>query len=262
MNCPFHNAVKKYGYKNFCRTTIKIFNNTQKGKELAYKLEKIIVNSTLLKSKNCYNSVIGGQCGINLNDIKKVYMFDLKGNFLRSFKTSREAAIYINPENIETCRVGIKNNCLGITNSSYNYFWSYKKEFNYRNIKNRPIAQYTLSGKFLRTFDSITEAECELNVNSIYQAINKHYQCGGFQWRYFNGNTNNIGKLLNVFSKNTLLPILMYDKNNKLISEYKNVQECVKENPILKTSQINRVLKNIIKSHKGYIFKYKNEDIV
>ena len=44
--------------------------------------------------------------------------------------------------------------------------------------------------------------------------------------------------------------------------EYKSVQDCINENSDLKVSQINRVLQKIIKSHKGYIFEYKDEDIV
>ena len=46
-NYPFHNAVKKYGYNNFKRTTIKIFDTEKE----AYEFEKLIVTPTLLKSK-------------------------------------------------------------------------------------------------------------------------------------------------------------------------------------------------------------------
>lgn len=54
----------------------------------------------------------------------------------------------------------------------------------------------------------------------------------------------------------------MLDIKGNFIKEYNSVKECVYDNPQLKTSQISRVLKNTIKSHKGYIFKYKDEDIV
>lgn len=60
--------------------------------------------------------------------------------------------------------------------------------------------------------------------------------------------------------KNT--PILMYDKNNKLISEYASIEECIIANKQLQSTQINRVLRNIIKSHKGFVFKYKDEDMI
>lgn len=47
----------------------------------------------------------------------------------------------------------------------------------------------------------------------------------------------------------------MLDKNGEVIKTYNSVNECAKENN-LSSSQINRVLKNIIRSHKGFKFKY------
>lgn len=46
---------------------------------------------------------------------------------------------------------------------------------------------------------------------------------------------------------------------------YSSISDCVKENNQLITSQINRVLKNTIKSHKGFKFEYdvsQDKDIV
>jgi hypothetical protein len=214
----------------------------------------------LLKSKNIYNTALGGRESTTL--MKTVYMFDLNGNYLRSFKSAREAAMFIDPNNQDNIRANIKNNCLGTTISSYGYYWSYKKEFNYSPDYLREIAQYTISGKFIRTFKSITNAESELNLNSIHQAIVKKGSLGGYQWRYFEGDTSDIPTLVNVKTKNNFLPILMYDKNNNLIKEFDSVKQCITEYKELKASQINRVLSNIIKSHKGYIFRYKDKDIV
>lgn len=47
----------------------------------------------------------------------------------------------------------------------------------------------------------------------------------------------------------------MLDKSNNIIKKYNSINECAKENNLSK-SQINRVLKNIIHSHKGFKFKY------
>lgn len=258
---PFHKAVRKYGYNNFKRTIIKIFPYTEEGKKQALDLEAILVNETLIKSKSVYNIALGGN-NSTIDSYKKIYMYDLKGEYLRSFKGSREAAAFIGQSDIMTVMHAIRNNCEGKTQSSFGYYWSYKKEFNYNNKVKTPIAQYTLSGKFIRHFDSIVEAETELHLNSIQQAITKGYSCGNYQWKYYNGDNSDISSLLNIFTKNKILPIIMSDKSGNIIKEYSSVLECVKENPDLSTSQINRVLKKIIKSHKGYCFKYKDEDIV
>lgn len=257
-NIPFHNAVRKYGYQNFKRTTIKIFEDSEYGRKEAYSLERILVNSTLLKSKNVYNSALGGFGSIQEETSKTVYMYDLKGEYLRSFKSTREAARYIsNDKDQEIVRTGIKNNCAGRSNSCNGFYFSYKKEFGYNNNCMKQVAQYTLSGKYLRYYSSITEAEQELKLNSIQQAIKKQYQCGGYQWRYFTGDTSDIPKLLNTFTKLHTIPIQMFNKNGEFIAEYNSVVECQKANPELKVSQISRVLKGIIKSHKGYTFKMK-----
>lgn len=255
-----HKAVRKYGYENFKRTIIKIFPDNEEGRKQAFELEAILVNETLLKSKSTYNTALGGRETENL--MKTVYMFDLNGNYLRSFKSAREAAAYIQPDNQDNARSAIKNNCLGTTSSSYGYFWSYTKEFTYKNECMKEVAQYTINGKFLRTFKSITEAEVALSLNNISQAIYKKGSAGGYQWRYFEGDTSDIPTLVNVKTKNLFLPIIMFDKSGKIIKKFDCVKQCVNEYPELSASQINRVLNKTIKSHKGYTFKYQDDDIV
>ena len=255
-----HKAVRKYGYENFKRTIIKIFPDNEEGRKQAFELEAILVNETLLKSKSTYNTALGGSTTENL--MKTVYMFDLNGNYLRSFKSAREAAAYIQPDNQDNARAAIKNNCLGTTSSSYGYFWSYTKEFTYKNECMKEVAQYTINGKFLRTFKSITEAEVALSLNNIAQAIYKKGSAGGYQWRYFEGDISDIPTLVNVKTKNLFLPIIMFDKSGKIIKKFDCVKQCVNEYPELSASQINRVLNKTIKSHKGYTFKYQDDDIV
>lgn len=255
-----HKAVRKYGYENFKRTIIKIFPDNEEGRKQAFELEAILVNETLLKSKSTYNTALGESTTENL--MKTVYMFDLNGNYLRSFKSAREAAAYIQPDNQDNARAAIKNNCLGTTSSSYGYFWSYTKEFTYKNECMEEVAQYTINGKFLRTFKSITEAEVALSLNNITQAIYKKGSAGGYQWRYFEGDTSDIPTLVNVKTKNLFLPIIMFDKSGKIIKKFDCVKQCVNEYPELSASQINRVLNKTIKSHKGYTFKYQDDDIV
>lgn len=255
-----HKAVRKYGYENFKRTIIKIFPDNEEGRKQAFELEAILVNETLLKSKSTYNTALGESTTENL--MKTVYMFDLNGNYLRSFKSAREAAAYIQPDNQDNARAAIKNNCLGTTSSSYGYFWSYTKEFTYKNKCMKEVAQYTINGKFLRTFKSITEAEVALSLNNITQAIYKKGSAGGYQWRYFEGDTSDIPTLVNVKTKNLFLPIIMFDKSGKIIKKFDCVKQCVNEYPELSASQINRVLNKTIKSHKGYTFKYQDDDIV
>lgn len=257
-----HKAVRKYGYKNFKRTIIRIFPDTEDGKKEAFELEAILVNETLLKSKSVYNTTLGGKESDTESLMKTVYMFDLNGNYLRRFKSAREASIFIDPENQNNIRAAIKNNCLGLTSSSYGYFWSYKKQFIRQDNRLKPIAQYSISGKFIRTFKSITEAETLLALNSIKQAIIKKGMAGNYQWRYYEGDNSDIATLVNTKTKNNCLPIIMFDKLGNKISDFDSVKQCTLIYTDLKASQINRVLSGVIKSHKGFVFKYKDNDIV
>ena len=52
--------------------------------------------------------------------------------------------------------------------------------------RSKRINQYDLQGHYLRTFDSISQAQKELNIIGvgIYRAISgKAKTCKGFQWR-------------------------------------------------------------------------------
>lgn len=254
---PFHHAVRKYGYENFKRTTLRIFDT----EEEAFNFEKELVTPTLLKSKTCYNSSVGGKGGVPLECCKRVYQFTLDGEFITSYGSPRLAAESLGVDNIESVRQAIKNNCTKRVQSAYGFFWSYTKKFE-RLTKSKPVAQYTLTGKFIRYYESIEIAEYELGINTIPQALKNNFSSGGYYWKYYNGDDSDIKTSPSVFYKNKVIPIIMVNVKTKECTEYNNVSECVKNNPNFSASQINRVLKGIIRTHKGYTFKYKDEDIV
>ena len=84
-----------------------------------------------------YNMITGGIAGASVDSIKTIYMYDLKGEYLRSFRGASSAATYLanklGMDDIYTITKAIRNNCLETSNSSYGYYFSYKKEFNYKN---------------------------------------------------------------------------------------------------------------------------------
>ena len=264
LDIAFHRAVKKYGYDNFKRTTIKVFDT----KEEAYEFEKLIVTPTLLKSKQCYNTTIGGIGGGNEIQKKTVYQFDLNGNFIRSYKSARDAAMAVSPDNQDTIRASIKNCCLGTSYSSCGFFWSYYKEFikkeDYQNNINRrknKIAQYTLSGKFLRYYDNITEARNATGLRNLYSSIRGECSIGGFQWRYYTGDDSDIPPFESTVTMYRTKPIICTDSNG-IETEYASIKKCIEINPEFSSKGIKDVIRGINKTHKGYKFRWKDEDIV
>lgn len=263
-NEVFKKAVKKYGIMNFRRTVIETFPYTDEGKKKAFDLEAQIVTPTFLKSKNVYNTARGGS-GSPSAETKRVYKYALNGNYLTSYASVHDAAEELDVKNAYTAEKAIRNNCLGTSKSAFGFYWSYIKEFGYiGNKKERKVAQYTIKGKFIRSFDSITEAEDTYQISNIIQAIKKNYLSGGYQWRYYYGDNSDIEPLVNIMTQAYVLPIVMWnDKGESKL--YMNVKKCVEENPNLQTSQINKVLKGKMKTHKGWHFKYddsQDKDIV
>lgn len=267
LDLAFHRAVRKYGYDNFKRTTIAIFPDTEEGRKQAFRMEEEVVNPTLLKSKTCYNTVVGGMGGnLHLQE-KTVYQFSLDGNFLRSYQNAREAALTIDPENQEKIRTNIAACCNGGSYSSHGYYWSYYKEFVKKeeysyDIKRRKnkIAQYTLSGKFLRYFNNITEARNETGLSNIYYAIKNNASVGGFQWRYYTGDDNDITPFESPVTVYRTKSIIMI--KDDLETEYESIKKCIEINPELSSKGIKNVLRGINKTHKGYKFRWKDNDIV
>lgn len=264
LDIAFHRAVKKYGYDNFKRTTIKVFDT----KEEAYEFEKLIVTPTLLKSKQCYNTTIGGIGGGNEIQKKTVYQFDLNGNFIKSYKSARDAAMAVSPDNQDTIRASIKNCCLGTSYSSCGFFWSYYKEFikkeDYQNNINRrknKIAQYTLSGKFLRYYDNIIEARNTTGLRNLYSSIRGECSIGGFQWRYYTGDDSDISPFESPVTMYRTKPIICTDSNG-IETEYASIKKCIEINPEFSSKGIKDVIRGINKTHKGYKFRWKDEDIV
>lgn len=249
---PFHTAVRKYGYNNFKRTTIKVFNT----EEEAYAFEKELVTGTLIASKNCYNIQCGG-LGETGYTSKRVYQFDLKGGFLRSWKSASDAEKDLNLHHITAVCRGERTKC-------GNFYWSYIKKFDYTPgiDQSKCIAQYSQSGKFIRTWNSQKEAQYALGIYNINRAIKTGILCGGYQWREFNGDTSNIKKVeCRKFKDLLYSKIIQKDLNNNVIKIWNNIEELHVNG--FNRKYIRRALQGKINTYKGFKFEfYKDEDIV
>lgn len=172
------------------------------------------------------------------------------------------------PNNVEVIRHSIRNCCLGTSYSSCGYYWSYYKEFIHKentskDIKRRKnkIAQYTLSGKYLRYFDNITQARNETGLTNIYYAIKNKASVGNYQWRYYNGDDSDIKPFESIVTVYRTKPIIMISSNNEEV-EFESIKKCIEIHPEFSSKGIKNVIRGINKTHKGYKFRWKDEDIV
>lgn len=258
----FPKAVAKYGYKNFKRETLFIYPDTQEGMKAAYAKEAEIVTKDFIKRKDTYNLTVGGkftvyenlkkeiaqytidgkfirtwdsiqeaQETLNLTSIsnavrgiskycgnfqwkfyngdesdiesiqtkeKAVYQFDLQGNLIKIWKSMSLAAKEF--ENPTSAKSAIHNVCNGKSNQAYGYFWSFKNKFEFKTNKHySAVAKYNDQGEFIESYSSIKEAADKNNIktpsNIIATIRGSQKRCGGWRWRYFYGNTDNIKPL-------------------------------------------------------------------
>lgn len=118
---------------------------------------------------------------------KKVYQYDLNGNYICTHKNSIVACNSINksdPANIRNC-------CTHRVKHAYGYIWSYEKKDKidsvYKNIsrKNMPVHQYDLNGVFLRQFDNLKDAMDTYNNHNLSECCKgKRNSAAGFIWAY------------------------------------------------------------------------------
>lgn len=186
---PFQYAVKKYGIKNFIRTTIQEFDNEQD----AYKLEEQLVNERFLKREDVYNLALGGRITELANPRKKVYMYDLDGNFEREFDSVNSAGRFLNPE---AKGAGHLPRAIKEGHQYLGHQFSYEKLPFMKKLKCRNIGivekpytggkvgRFNDDGDLLETFDTMTDCVKAGYKNAKLVAQGKREHCKGFVFKY------------------------------------------------------------------------------
>lgn len=190
---PFQYAVKKYGYKNFIRTTIKEFDNEKE----AYALEAELVNEEFLKREDVYNLALGGKlnCDNLHNPKKEIHMYDVDGNYVRSFSGINIAARTINPKAANGSHItrAIKTGGL-----YQNHQWSYEKVPCMKKIS-KPrkqgkemsvpysgpkVGRFDDDWNLLEVFNTLTDCRKAgyKNVQCVLKGTREH--CLGFRFKY------------------------------------------------------------------------------
>ena len=160
----------------------------------------------------------------------------------------------MSPENVRRLARENKVN----NNLLYSYLKLNEEQINYyfKHQKNKKaVNQYTLEGKFLRTYNSIIEAKNITGINNISKAAkNPGLISGGFQWRYYDEekSTQNIAPS-NISMKKK---VEQYSKEGEYIQTFNSISEAARCLGMKSSSNISQVCRGKLKTSGGYIWRY------
>lgn len=153
---PFQYAVKKYGVSAFERTILFIYNNAEE----AYLKEAELVNQNFLNLDYTYNVALGGQYE---ERFKPLYQYDLNGNLIKLWKTSKDAYEFFE---IPAYKFDSPKKNKSIFLNSY---WSSSPITDFSEYSKTKITKitylYTKNGKLIKEFESQTQCAEYINYD-------------------------------------------------------------------------------------------------
>lgn len=291
-------AINKYGWDNITKEIL--FNNlsydeaSQKEKELIklYKSDQRefgynidhggIANSREVSDetrKKLRDINIGVNKGFKSPVAKKVYQYDLQGNFIKTWYSMSDARRATGIEGIDSC-------CRGEYTTAGEYIWLYDNNIEDRlkqvhkihdlhlSSITREVAQYTLDGKLIKIHPTITEAAKIFNINlkknqfTVGRCINA--SCRGIQlsaykyiWLY---KGDSIQERLDFINNKIQSPyrkaVVQYTIDGEVKAKYNSLKEACNALGINAKNccrKISLCCQNKRKSAYGYKWKYITE---
>jgi group I intron endonuclease len=172
-NDPLYRAINKYGVDNFNFEIIEECDKALLSEREIYWID--LLDSTTSHG-NGYNQTLGGDSSNGYTQRRKVYQYDLDGNFVAEYESIKDATEGIGADRDN----GLVKNAVGRENKqSGGYQWRYEKYERIapyvREYKHCKVACYDLQGNLEMTFDSLYDAAEYFDCSR--SAIEKN--CGG-----------------------------------------------------------------------------------
>lgn len=276
-NIHLQRAWNKYGENNFIFEVIECIIDINY--KYIYEREQFYLDNLYPFNNNGYNINKNATGGLNLNWMKPILQYDLKGNFIKEYESIIETSKYF--KNHST----IGEVCRGHNKTSHGFIWKYKtsnniplkiepmaykaetliinKQYdrNKHKLKDIKVCVYNLKGCLLNVYDTskkCSENENELlgNINSCISQNNFNRESGKYAQRngkiylksHLNLILNNIKTGHKILEKINIL-------NNNVDKEYIMMTECAKDLEIKKEVLDGWIKRQVIKN--GYFYKYK-----
>ena len=306
-NVAFWRAYQKY--KSYTYEVIESIEDETK-EQLCYRLNKLeqkyISEYNSTNPQFGYNLTSGGQVFVvneegrrhmseARTDKLSVLQYDLNGDFVCEYESTIAAAKAIGSHagSIWSCCVGIAS---GKRTKKAQVVKGYTFRFksDYPNIPSHidleisssktKVLQFSLEGKLIREWNSITEAQQALNCHEsgIRQSCKGRYrQCAGYMWRYrenyeevpmeiepirqkikrdFSHLTDEqIAKGKKIIREKLAKPVLQFSLDGRFIKEYSSLQSAADAFGAKSGNITNACKQNKSKTAYGYLWRYKDD---
>ena len=182
---------------------------------------------------------------------KRVYQYDLDGNYIRAFESSKEAG-----EKYGISCFSIALACQKKIKVSAGFQWSYRKYLKILPVKScvKSINQYSIEGIFIQSFSNAAEAEKQTGIskeNIRYCARKQKGSAGGYQWRY-EEDVNGTENIESVTEKKKI--VYQYDLDGNYIQEFASAKEAGEKYGI---TSIHLACQKKIKTSAGFQWSYQ-----
>ena len=248
------------------------------GKQITYKNYYWIYEDEYINENFSWNNYLNQKWSCNIVkktgyvNTRKICQYDLNRNLIKIWNS------YSDIEKAGYTRNQVNTICNHRKNKKTHkgYIWAYDDyDFSdgyFDSIQNhinnasenrkKKILQYNIDGKFIKQFDSMSEAayETKCNISQISKAIKCHTIAANYFWCYINDNwiDSNLDNLHQIYVKSikyTQKKIIQFDLNHNPIKIYNSVTEAAKYLNIKSVGNISRAAKNN-SICKNYYWKY------
>lgn len=216
----YQHALKKYGYSNFVRTTLKVFDDVQ----AALDMEASIVTAEFVKQDNNYNTALGGGY---LVIYKTLYQFNNKRELIKKWEGNYVVKEYYGIS-LNTLQYAIHHKKILLDS-----YFSYDENPNfdeYTKYREFTLYQCDLDGNLLATFESAKKCSEELQCNytSLQTAIQHKKKYKNCYWTY------NLENIISIIKLNKLYnlannAVKQFDINMNLIQEFHSITDAANQ---------------------------------
>lgn len=254
----FHKSILKYGFDNFIVSEVKkivCHSKDELREELNY-LEKKYIREFNTIRPNGYNLTVGGDTSSYVK-CRPIVQISKHGEIVEKYNSIADATRALN-----ISEGALSSVLYGFTNKAHGYYWKFLDDVNLNkyieNIKQPYVAMYDKDGKLEKIYDDAKEASIEQNVTlgRIKQCCTlerKHSKEKQFRL-YFD--IDDIPKSIDKLVVEWGRGIKQYDLYGKLIKEYKNIKDVLKQNPNYTASPIRNCCNGFRNKAYNYIWKY------